>query len=467
MNRRQFVVSSAAATLGTLRSPRTSAVFTGAADPRSKAIYPGVWKLTFGLSESITPVQVRRYEPRIEGLHKLPAVNDCPVSVEGRITSRGYQLRIPLAPKEAVFGLGLQLYSLMQRGKKKTLRVNADPKADSGDTHAPVPFYVTSAGYGILVDTARYATFYCGSEKPKGRHDSHPDSDRAAILSSLPEAYRGAGLEQPSEVLVEIPQARGIDLYVFAGPSMRQAVQRYNLFSGGGAMPPRWGLGVWYRVKADYTQDAVLALAEEFRASAMPCDVIGLEPGWQSHSYSCTYLWSKSFPDPKDMVRRLAKDHFRVNLWEHAFTHPDSPIFQPLLPCSGDFEVWEGLVPDFLSPKARDIFADFHAQHHVSLGISGYKLDECDNSDFTGSWSFPEASSFPSGADGEQMHSLFGLRYQDTIQGIFDKRQQRTYGLVRSSHALAAPYPYVLYSDLYNHREFIRALVNAGFSGLL
>jgi alpha-D-xyloside xylohydrolase len=32
---------------------------------------------------------------------------------------------------------------------------------------------------------------------------------------------------------------------------------------------------------------------------------------------------------------------------------------------------------------------------------------------------------------------------------------------------LAAPYPYVLYSDLYDHREFIRGIVSAGFSGLL
>jgi len=83
--------------------------------------------------------------------------------------------------------------------------------------------------------------------------------------------------------------------------------------------------------------------------------------------------------------------------------------------------------------------------------VAGYKLDECDNSDFTGNWSFPEISAFPSGADGEQMHCLFGLRYQDAIQSVFEKRQTRTYGLVRSSGALAAPYPYVLYSDLYDH----------------
>jgi alpha-D-xyloside xylohydrolase len=65
------------------------------------------------------------------------------------------------------------------------------------------------------------------------------------------------------------------------------------------------------------------------------------------------------------------------------------------------------------------------------------------------------------------MHCLFGQRYQDALQTVFERRKQRTYGLVRSSGALAAPYPYVLYSDLYDHKEYIRGLANAGFSGLL
>jgi len=65
------------------------------------------------------------------------------------------------------------------------------------------------------------------------------------------------------------------------------------------------------------------------------------------------------------------------------------------------------------------------------------------------------------------MHSVFGLRYQRAIWEQYLERNQETYGLVRSSGALAAPYPFVLYSDLYDHRQFIRALVNSGFSGLL
>jgi alpha-D-xyloside xylohydrolase len=428
-------------------------------------VAPGVWKFTFGVPEKVTPVSTRHFPPASD-FSVLPSVGECPITVGAAAGRGGYLVRIPLERNEVVYGLGLQFLSFIQRGLKKMLRVNADPKVDSGDSHAPVPFYVTTRGYGVLIDTARYLTIYSGNKQRKSTRGQKAES--AAIHGgALPEAYRRYNIGQASEVLAEIPRTAGIDVYVFAGPTMRQAVQRYNLFSGGGTLPPRWGLGVWYRCEKDYAQEDVLRLARQFRESRMPCDVLGLEPGWQTHSYSCSFVWSDRFRDPAAMIRQLSANHYRLNLWEHAYTHPSSPIHGSLYRHSGDYEVWGGLAPDFLDLEARRIFSGFHEKEHVALGVSGYKLDECDNSDFTGNWSFPEISAFPSGADGEQMHSLFGLRYQDAILSIFERRKQRTYGLVRSSQALAAPYPHVLYSDLYDHREFIRALVNSGFSGLL
>jgi alpha-D-xyloside xylohydrolase len=200
----------------------------------------------------------------------------------------------------------------------------------------------------------------------------------------------------------------------------------------------------------------------------MPFDVMGLEPGWHTHAYSCSFVWNHDrFPDPPGFVKKLANIDMKVNLWEHAYTHPTSPMFESLQPHSGDFGVWGGLVPDFAGPEARRIFGEYHAKTFLDIGISGFKFDECDNSDYTGGWSFPALSRFPSGIDGEQMHSVFGLRYQHAVWEQYLKRGQETYSLVRSSGALATPYPFVLYSDLYDHRQFIRALVNSGFSGLL
>jgi alpha-D-xyloside xylohydrolase len=342
--------------------------------------------------------------------------------------------------------------------------VNADPKQDTGDSHAPVPFYVTTEGIGILIDTARYATFYFGDARPK------PIQGAAQFAGSNPDPNYAHNLQDGDAglITVDVPSATGVDVYLFAGPDMLTAVKRYNLFSGGGHVPPEWGLGFWYRPESRATQESALALAHEFRERKIPCDVIGLEAGWQTHAYPCTFVWNKErFPDPPAFVRAAAEMKYKVNLWEHAYTHPASPLFPRLASNAGSYGVWGGLVPDFAAAPARTAFADFHSDTLVDLGISGFKIDECDNSDYTGGWSFPECSSFPSGIDGEQMHSVFGLRYQMAIWDAFRKRQLETYCLVRSSGALAAPYPFVLYSDLYNHRDFIRALVNSGFSGLL
>jgi alpha-D-xyloside xylohydrolase len=271
-----------------------------------------------------------------------------------------------------------------------------------------------------------------------------------------------------SQVLVEIPIAQGIDIYLFAGPSMLDVVRRYNLFSGGGVLPPEWGLGFWYRAGSNATDNEIAALVAEFREREIPCDVIGLEPGWHTHAYSCTFSWNKSrFKRPESFVQGLKQQNFQVNLWEHAFIHPSSPLFEPMRNLSGNTAVWGGLVPDFQNPTARRVFGEYHRRQLIDIGISGFKLDECDNSDFTGGWSFAELSQFPSGVDGEQMHSLFGLRYQRALWEQFLESGQETYSLVRSSGALAAPYPFVLYSDLYDHRQFVRALVNSSFSGLL
>jgi len=437
-------------------------------DSRWVQIAPAIWRATIGSPEAITPVSSRLVAPRLEALRAMTPIAAPPLaSPTGSIRSRGTSLTLPLEANEEIYGFGLQFFSLKHRGKKLILRVNADPRVDTGDSHAPVPFYVSSLGYGLLVDTARYATFYCGESR--GKPHMSIDAANGGVLPMSTEGLYSKALaeDQSSQILVDVPGARGVDVYLFGGPTVLDAVRRYNLFSGGGVNPPEWGLGFWYRASANAKDSYLVAIAQEFRDRKIPCDVLGLEPGWQTHAYSCTYAWNNErFPHPADLVKELKSRNYRVNLWEHAFIHPSSPLFTPMVDLSGDKEVWGGLVPDFHDQKARQVFGDFHGTNLIDIGIDGFKLDECDNSDYTGAWSFSEVSQFPSGPDGEQMHTLFGVGYQRALWSQFERRRQPTYGLVRSSGALASPYPFVLYSDLYDHRQFVRALVNASFSGL-
>ena len=428
----------------------------------------GVWKLSFGSPSRFTPVKFRCKQPA--SMDSLPAVNVLPWSIgeaHFQLARRGCHLELPASSKEDFYGLGLQLRSFRQTGKKKTLRVNSDPTADLGDSHAPVPFYLSTAGYGVFVDTARYATFYFASHDKKGVAQIG-DSD-STISVNTDDLYSADYMAGQRCVAIDVPSEQGVDVYVFGGPTMRDALRRYILFSGGGALPPLWGLGVCYRGYAENDDKATIALARRIRESHIPCDCIGLEPGWQSHSYSCSYIWdSRRFPEPRRTVGELRALGFEVNLWEHAFVYPTAPLHSELSPFSGNVSVWNGLVPDFSIPKARKIFSEYHRSRLFDLGIRAVKLDECDNSDFIKSaWSFPEYSQFPSGMDGEEMHSLFGNLYMRTLLDAFDATGFRTWSNVRSAQALAAPYPFVLYSDLYDQRDFTKGLLNAGLSGLL
>lgn len=434
----------------------------------AKPVLPGIWKVRLGRPEAATPISLKQIPADKAALSAFPAVADCPLLIADwrcTVTAAGFRVEIPVGD-DAFFGLGLQLKSHNQKGKKKTLRVNSDPVSDTGDSHAPVPFLLSTQGWGLYADTLRYASVYVASHVPGGEKGvANRDME---IATSTDELYGKANAGAKMLALF-IPAAKGVDLYVFAGPTLKQAVQRYNLFSGGGCLPAIWGLGVWYRALGGFTQEDTIRLAAHLREHHMPCDVLGLEPGWQTKAYSCSYLWSpERFPQPQVMLDRLIELGFNVNLWEHAFVHPSSPIHRDLEPYSGDYQVWGGLVPDFTIPAARDTFGDYHGRELIDNGISGFKLDECDNSDFISyPWSFPEHSQFPSGMDGEQMHSAFGLLYQGCLHAEYRKRNRRTYGEARNSHAFAAPFPFVLYSDLYDHRDFVRGVVNMGFSGLL
>lgn len=435
-----------------------------------ECIAPGVWRLRIGAPESITPVSVREEPIRAEALAAMAEATTPPFpaeAVQSHVTARGLVLHLPLAPEERIFGLGLQLQSHDQTTLKKTLRTNSDPVADTGDSHAPVPFYLSTAGYGVLVDTARYAAFYCGSHQPTAIPKQRPE--HADELADNEENLYRRDKRPRGPMVVDIPVAEGVDVYLFAGPGMGEALRRYVLFSGGGALPPLWGLGVWYRCYVNHTQDEALALAEDLRESDVPCDVFGLEPGWHAHAYACNHKWHpQRWPEPKRFLEAMAAMDFKVNLWEHVFLDDSSELYEAMSDKAGDFRVWGGLVPDLLDREARALFEDHHEAAFLQAGVRGFKLDECDNSDYVVyPWSFPEHSQFPSGADGEQMHSLFGLGFQRMIQKIYRRHGLRTLGQVRSSHALAAPYPFVLYSDLYDHAAFIRGVVNAGLSGLL
>jgi alpha-glucosidase (family GH31 glycosyl hydrolase) len=424
-----------------------------------EAVAPGVWKASLGAPESVSLLGAAGVQPRREALARMPSVEFPLPPREIRAFRRDgrLSLRLPLGPAEQLYGLGLNFKSVQQRGTVKQLHVDHYGDSDNGRTHAPVPFYVSSAGFGVLIDAPRYITVYAGTAV---RRDSeHPptvkDRNTDRTWTSQP---------QSDAVEVLVP-AGGATLYAFGGPTPMDAVRRYNLYSGGGVLPPKWGLGFLHRVPTLYTAEQVVREVDEFAARGYPLDVVGLEPGWQSAAYPGTFVWDQTrFPDPGAFTREMQRRGVAVNLWINPYVAPQAPFRAQLEPLSGSHTVWTGLVPDFSLPETRQVVLDLFRREHVQLGVSGYKIDEVDGYD---KWLWPDQAVFPSGLSGEQMRQVYGLYLQRAIADLFRERDRRTWGLVRGSNAGAAALPYVIYNDSYSHPDFITALVNSGFIGVL
>lgn len=424
-----------------------------------KMIHPGIWKAVIGKPDAMTLLSIADARPNLEAMAKLPRSN-FPLpkgEISMKVVDHKTYLRFPLEKGEQLYGFGLNFKNVNQRGKIFNLHVDHYNGEDNGRTHAPVPFYVSSNGYGVLIDVARYITVYAGSGVRTDAKNPPELMDRNTNKKWSAHPYSDA-----VEILVP---ADGASIYVFEGPTPMQVVQRYNLMNGGGYLPPKWGLGFTQRVPTLYSQTDILKEVQEFKEHAFPLDFIGVEPGWQSMAYPCTFEWDKTrFPAPQAFIDSLSHQGIRANLWLNPYVSPVGSLYPKLKPLSGSHTVWNGIVPDITIPKTQQILKEHFIKQHLQLGVSGYKMDETDGYD---SWLWPDVASFPSGFSAEQMRQIYGLKMQQMTAAWFRETNKRTYGLTRASNAGASGMPYVIYNDYYNHKDFITALVNSSFAGVL
>jgi alpha-glucosidase (family GH31 glycosyl hydrolase) len=427
--------------------------------PTWTEVAAGVWKTVIGEPANLDLYKAAGIKPAIEALSKMGAavfpLKETDINAEV-IKDQTY-IRFPLFKDEQIFGFGLNFKTVYQRGKILQLHVDHYGGTDNGRTHAPVPFYISDRGYGVFINSAKYIRVYAGSAVRKETQEESAIRDR-----NIDKKWTSAPYSDAVDILVP---AEGVEVYIFAGPTTLDVVRRFNLYSGGGCLPPRWGLGFTQRVPTLYSSAKVEEEARAFMEHDFPLDFIGLEPGWQSKSYPCTFEWDKTrYPDPASFVKRMKEVGIRLNLWTNPYVSSYSPIYQKILPYTGSHTVWGGVVPDYSITEAQKIFTDQLKTNQVESGVSGYKLDENDGYD---RWLWPDVAKFPSGNSAEELRQTYGLFLQKITFEMFRNSNTRTYGLTRASNGGGSSFPYVIYNDYYSHEDFITALINSGFCGVL
>ncbi len=442
--------------------PVAQAVFAQkAVTPKWEQVASGVWKAQVGKPERLTLLGAAGCKPAVEALRAMPDAS-FPIDqkeIEARQWDWKTALRFPLALNEDVYGLGVDFKTMRRTGSVFLLHVD-HWGGQTGRTHAPVPLYVSTNGYAVLFNSARFLKVNVGIGVRLAAKEKPPIIDRTA--------GKGWAAQPRSDSVEALVNAEGMEVLVFAGPTPLDAIRRYNLYCGGGALPPKWGLGFLARTPTRYSAEQALNEISEFRKNGIPLDMLGLEPGWHDHAYPCSFEWdNQRFPDPAKFLAEVEKQHVRVNLWFNPYVSPSAPLYKKLLPYAGTHLVWNGIVPDYTMAEARKIFADHLAQEVVSVNpkaVGGFKIDEVDGYD---RYLWPDTATFPSGRDAEQLRQTYGLLVQRLVYDLFRQQNRRTLGQVRGTNAGASQFPFVIYNDNYAFDEYITAVGNSGFAGVL
>ena len=218
----------------------------------------GVWNVTVGNPEKTNLLSELNITPKITTINKIKN-GELPIKKEDIsfqvIDSKTY-IRFPLEKEEKIFGLGLNFKTVEQRGHIMKLHVDHYGGTDNGRNHAPVPFFVSSRGYGALINSARYIDAWVGTSVRKDSNNPPVIRDRNTDPKWAAQPY--------SDNLEFLVPAEGVEIILFGGPTMLDVVRRYNLYNGGGVLPPRWGLGFWHRVPTLYTEKDVNKEIAEF-----------------------------------------------------------------------------------------------------------------------------------------------------------------------------------------------------------
>ena len=193
-----------------------------------------------------------------------------------------------------------------------------------------------------------------------------------------------------------------IDLFLIAGPSVRQVVERYTDLTGKSAMLPRYALGylgssMYYPELDNDCDDAILDFIDTTREEKIPVDGFQLSSGYCTVETDkgikrCVFTWNKKrFKDPREFFAQMEKRGVTVS----PNVKPGILLIHPRLDemkakgmfikASGSDEpgigTWwggKGVFADFTNPCTRTYWKEMLKENVLEYGTSSVWNDNCE-----------------------------------------------------------------------------------------
>ena len=305
---------------------------------------------------------------------------------------------------EHFFGLGERFQGVDLKGRDLSCwsEEGSFGLGDSGEGYAPfpggeestnwpVPFFVSSRGYGLLLVTG-YRTNY-------------------ELTSLRSDAFR---------VEVEGPE---LDVILFYGPDPQGILSDYTLYAGGRPpLPPKWVFSPW--IDAVGGETAVRRRMSALRAHHIPSSVIWTEDwAFPMGSYSVNRDY---YPNLETLIEEAHQRGFKFLTYYRPYLIEGTPEFgtgvdQGWVVQDGGGEPLVFLLNfqkvaqvDFTDSQAKAWYQSL-LRRGIELGFDGWMFDY---GEYT-----PSRARFSDGRDGREMHNLYPVLAQAAVREILDSER--------------------------------------------
>ncbi|MDR2252312.1 MAG: alpha-xylosidase [Bifidobacteriaceae bacterium] len=297
--------------------------------------------------------------------------------------------QLTLSPGEMVYGLGERFGPVVKNGQSVEIW-NRDGGTSSEQAYKNVPFYLTSAGYGVLVD--------------------HPGKVSFEVASEMVERVQ---FSVPGEVL---------EYVVIDGPTPKDVLRRLTALTGRPARIPPWAFGLWLSTSfsTEYDEATVVSFVDGMAERDLPLSVFHFDCFWMREFHWTDFVWDPdTFADPKAMLARLRARGLKICVWINPYIAQRSRLFAEgrangYLLRRADGGVWQtdawqaGMaLVDFTNPAA-DRWYRAHLRELIDQGVDCFKADFGERIPVDG-------VVWHDGSDPARMHNYYSLIYNRAV----------------------------------------------------
>lgn len=348
---------------------------------KDKKLTGGAWRATTIVNESQFKVSARMNSSQDDTFWSYPRDN----------RSSYLREQLTLSVGECIYGFGEKFTTFVKNGQNVETW-NSDGGTCCDQSYKSIPFYISSRGYGVFVNSSDKVSYEIASDTV-------------------------------SKVSFTVPGEK-LEYFVIGGENLEEVISNYTTLTGKPALPPAYTFGLWLTTSftTKYDEETVTSFIDGMAEREIPLQVFHFDCFWMKEFEWCNFEWdTRQFPDPPAMLKRLKAKGLEICVWINPYIAQRSKLFDEgkkngyfIKNLDGSVfqcDMWQpGMaIVDFTNPDACKWYAD-KLRKLCEMGVDCFKTDFGER--------IPTNVKYFDGSDPIAMHNYYTYLYNKAVFNV-------------------------------------------------